>query len=73
MFASIKSITTLIEERIATIESNKTAPVEKDLILKANAELLNKCLFCLSELKRLSTNKNLILKYEKMIKECTII
>ena len=73
MFVSVKSLTALMDERMALIESNKTAPVSEEEILKVNDEILKLLQKGLEELKRVSCNKKVIEKYTKLISNIKVI
>ena len=67
MFVSVKNLTSLIDKRMELIESNKTAPVSREEILKANSEILKLLQSGLKELERISCNKKIIEKYTDLI------
>ena len=69
MFASIKSICNLMDKRIQMLEENKKSIASKEEIEKANEYIKNNIKAGLVLLKRVSTNKKLIEKYEKKIKK----
>ena len=61
-----------MDERMELIESNKTAPVPQETILKANGELLELLHGGLETLKRISCNKKVIEKYTKLINDIKV-
>ena len=73
MLISVKDLTVLMDERMALIESNKTAPVSEEEILKVNDEILKLLQKGLEELKRVSCNKKVIEKYTNLISTIKVI
>lgn len=67
MFGYVKDITSLIDERILMIESNKTAPCSKEEILEANAMILKWIESGYNTLVKQSCDKKLLEKYAKII------